>query len=638
MDTSAAATQSAAPTESVGASAALEYSISRSVMSRDGVFHAAVSTGENISIRPEVLTPAGEAIVALAKLPQRARDSWFLSKLSPQHRVGRVLYFRRCAMESESEGKWSRADFFWNQSLSLLGAIFSDMRIWQSVLSSMAQAQASLREMAPPDFRDVLVRELFWDTFCGLYNGYLQQNPEPKPDSRAFVHVVYLLRTQRLSPTRLGLPMTTALPGIRAQIAAARTIGTPDEALKLAKKATKGFPDQAELWDLRLEVSHSRIFRKLSKGESERDRRADMVLLTKVLTEIEQLLQENPYCSDAYDAIANVRHIRSIRRAESSLIADALSDNRAVLIYNPQHEHAAENRTQLVKLFQSMQQQLAKVLLEIAGKPNTRLTPSGQKTQAQINRAATLLKSSDMTADEHKIVAARELAMVRGVWLRAGLKAPKDRWDERATALYRALVEIMNASPKDVDAIRVAWNNAASPSPLLTDIDLASVTGFLGKLLKLPHPAVADGEPVVRSVRPVIKSLPAKASTAAAPFSFWLFTTDDLRLKLQVACALLLVVSTASVFSIDSHRAAARGRIFERLAAAAAAGQSLDVIDAAESYFSASAPLGGDPSEPEARRLYLDALKRRLASHAGVPDVEADEHLRRFTQLSGNRT
>lgn len=591
-------------------------------------------------------SPAHLRILQLGEAPVRAKGAWRFKNLAPEQQMGRLLYFRARAMEAELRGYWPRADFFWRQALSVLATLFPSQEPWQTVRALAAKADPVLSAQSWEDFREGFVRDVFWDTLCALYNGYITQKSEPPADSRAFTHLASLLNVQKLSNDCLGLAANTVLPALLAQIAAELRDSNPDRALQLAKKATAEFPDEKAAWDCRLHVIQTRLFGKLSKGENALDIAKDLPLLDSAVTELEQLTESNPYCTTVYDTAADVLHVRSIRLAQSNRIGDALADNRRVFACSPQHESATKNREQLLELLQNMREGLEKVRRQIAAQPGTGLNAQGLQLQSQVERAVSLLKTNDATAVEKRTIVQRRLAQARAVWIRLGVPTPRDRWDERATTLYNAMLEVANASPTDSMALRDKWRAAVLQAPLLEGVSEDKVVTYLCTVLELstPTPASVAAEQerspdaAGTRLRPLIEGLPAMGLANGPPFSFWLFSPEERRLKIQVACAAALLLITLGVQTLDGHRSATRARLLGRLNGALTSGQPTAVMDAAQSYLAAPAPLRGDPSETEVRGVYLQALKRQLATHAGVPDADSNKYLRRFGQLVGNRT
>jgi hypothetical protein len=271
------------------------------------------------------------------------------------------------------------------------------------------------------------------------------------------------------------------------------------------------------------------------------------------------------------------------------------------------------------------------------------------RLQLQVDQALKFIASGP-TAEESRIIQQRRLAQSRAIWIRMGLPKLEDHWDERSMALCDALVEVANASPTDHSEVQAKWRDAAARVPQLDVVPEVAALRYLCAVLKLPTPVAAsepeqpaarqDNDPQrqVLTFRPMLSGLPATGTDASPPFSFWLFSPEDRRLKIQLACAAGLLMAVVAVQALDGYRTVTRAHLLERLNAALASGQQIAVLDAAQSYLSAPAPLRGDPTESQVRKFYLQALKRQIAAHLGAPDPDTDRYLQRFGELSGNRT
>jgi hypothetical protein len=501
----------------------------------------------------------GPVLLSLADLPYRPWDALRLRFLKPPQRVGRCLYFRKQALQAELAGYWQSADFFWQQSLSALEPLFPDLTQWERLLNSGGKIRSAT------ELRDAFVREYFWDQFCGLYNGYVQQGRELTSDSRAFVHLKYLRRIMGLGATGFGVAWDRLAPGFMAGVNAALARGDVDGAISLARAASTEVRGSSDFAVLLAKMIHSRLIRALSKGANDNEQRRDKKLLDSAVTEIGELLQKSPNCLTGYYAMAELLHVRSIRAAQLQLIGDALIDNRKALSYNPQHEGALANRPQLLEIFEHLRKSFAEIQESISRDPRAGLNAAGLQLRSQ-------------------------LSVAQG----AALNAAPTPSEAAAGAAFAAAEKHAAESPGE-------------------DIKSAEQFGF--------H-------------RPLQSSLPDKSRPMRPPFSFWLFSREELRLKIQVAVALLLVLSTATVYSIDAYRATARDRLYDQLSAAVDSGKTAAALDAAAAYLSRSAPLRGDRREAYVRRIYLSLTKQWAAAHAGVADPDTETRLRQFARLA----
>src|SRR4051794_7268657 len=101
-------------------------------------------------------------------------------------KVSRMLSFHRLALQSELEGKTSRADFYWIETQRQLYKIRQNREIWREGIGS-TNISPALRDEA----MQLLIRQVFIDTHLTLMQSYLRQESASTATNRGFVHLDY---------------------------------------------------------------------------------------------------------------------------------------------------------------------------------------------------------------------------------------------------------------------------------------------------------------------------------------------------------------------------------------------------------------------------------------------------------------
>jgi hypothetical protein len=119
------------------------------------------------------------------------------------------------------------------------------------------------------------------------------------------------------------------------------------------------------------------------------------------------------------------------------------------------------------------------------------------------------------------------------------------------------------------------------------------------------------------------------------PFGFWLFTRQDLFLKVQAGVAIVIVL-LASVFTVHQNmQESARAASWSQVERASMAGDDLGIVQGCESFFSTSPP-DSDSRVTEGKELYRIALVRWFTKTSGDLDSTALAHMQQYRQISAS--
>ncbi len=112
-------------------------------------------------------------------------------------KMGHMLLLHRMAMAAELQAQWERADFFWHDFYVQLSACSKD-DLWANLFEIIIKAHPDVIGISnPKELQQRVIHEIFLDTHCAFYNGYVQKAEGLVLRNRAFAHYEYL---QKLIP------------------------------------------------------------------------------------------------------------------------------------------------------------------------------------------------------------------------------------------------------------------------------------------------------------------------------------------------------------------------------------------------------------------------------------------------------
>jgi hypothetical protein len=218
------------------------------------------------------------------------------------------------------------------------------------------------------------------------------------------------------------------------------------------------------------------------------------------------------------------------------------------------------------------------------------------------------------------------------VWLEIGLPEPKDGWDEQAGTLLEALGKVFSSRPETPADIPTAWAAVAKDSGVAT-LDCGAIETFLRRRLfeeadqdnaKEKAPSTDPG-PILIAENQIPRG-------DMEPFGYWLFSRQDLRVKLQTAGAAVLLIIAAVLFVRDVNNRNIRDISYGQIRKAAALHQDDVVIHAAENFLT-SKVLAVDGRQEEVIRLYDQSFARWFVSRSHDIDADAEARIERYRTL-----
>jgi hypothetical protein len=570
-------------------------------------------------------------IVQLGNRPLTFWQRYLSWKLEAAAQVGRMLHFHRLALAAELEGLPVRADFFWNELHSALRALWKSPAVWDGALETAARESGAAADCGQIALKCCLVNELFIETHLALFHGHLKDIASPSSRHRAFVHLDWIeqyLPFAELSEEKLR----NLLGPLRERhIKAFVEAGQWTAALDLVRRLLQRFPEDFHFQGLVAELEFSRTMTDLKESESRSEVVLDLQPFKTGIARMEAILQAYPFHTDAFDYLGTLHRFHAIQLANKGLLSEALLAVEKALIYKP-HPETEQTRTQLSQMMQQLQAEMNELTARIQSSPGATLNAKGAEMQRQAREGFHSARSYHNSKEAESVARDRDDAIALSLWCQIGIKKPADRWQERAALLMQGLAWIIDQRPPGPVQAAELWSRVAVSTDELRSLDSARVTKFLeSRLFGTQAPSVLQGAVLVPKER--------DSRSRNEPFTYWLFSRQGLRLKLQAVAAIVCMIVAMGMTVRDASNRGRRETAWQQLLQSWERRDDLAVLKACEAFFKTSPPPGEDGSR-QGRVLehYRESIVRWVARQDGPLDSEAQTHLYHFRNATQNST
>ena len=554
--------------------------------------------------------------------------------LDPQGRAHRVLMLHRHAFEAEIAGRTARADFFWRELHRYVKRCWEDTTVWATI-TSVASTRAAVSVPDPLEIRQRVVNEIFIDTHCAFYNGRVNDTQKLELTDRAFVHADYIATLADLAGISIDARCSLLIPPAKLRIDSYKTANRWEEAIRVCDDLLARFPQAQDLQDELVELYVAAALADFRNGQSEEDNMSDAGRIETAIGYLEGLRNRCPFNPKIYVMLAQCYHIRAIKLANGGALSDALAAVRWAQTYDPFFEEARKTEEQLTEMMKELQLQVEQFEAELTRQPGAQLNEHGRRIRLEARkgfRPVTEVANSTRAAE---IARDRNAAHARRVWHEIGLPEPEDRWDEQAATLLEAIAKVFSSRPETPANIPLAWAAVAQDAGLVA-LDRHAIERFLRRRL-----FEQDGQDNVKEKTPAADAGPILIAQNRIrggdmePFGYWLFSRQDLRVKLQTAGAAVLLISAAVLFVGEVNYRNIRNISYRQIREAAALHQDEGVIQAAENFLTAKV-LAADGRQEEVLRLYDQSFARWFVSRSHLIDPDAEGRIERYRTLVAN--
>jgi tetratricopeptide (TPR) repeat protein len=576
----------------------------------------------------------GGQLLALAESPFR-----LFKPRTAERRAAALVWLYREGIRAELENRWRRADFFWDEANRILNYLDHTTTGVAGAFKLLVGRAPSENNLPPDAIAARVIDEIFIDTHAGFFNGRVKQSAALPHDDRAFSHLqrikMLLPRSQMIPPERAAFLRPTR----RAQFEAFKQNKAWKEAAKVAQEMLEAEPDDLGAQERFIETVVHGALATFSNDNSEAGNRREATALQVALRELDAMRTKMALNEDLYSAMCQLHHMCAIRLANSQQLSQALLSVQKALTIDPNFEEAEKNRTQLFEMMNNLQSSVKQLEEQVRRQPNASLTEQGRSMQREARAGFGPLNQFVQSKQATELGQAAKAARNIGFWCRLGLTPPADRWPNRAESLLNGLTAVLTLRPTDRLGIKEAWKTAVRDNPDLDEISDEKVIQFLAHRLLgdtwEPAKAVEIADPPEPSNPPLLTTAHTSKQPGGAPFMGWIYSGQDLGMKLRWAAILVLVAVGFALGLKDGVARARCDRAFAALTQAAKRDDAPGVMAAAEQFLSVH-PFATDPREPEVISAYRRAMVEWFAGLRKVTDADQTT-IARFRTLTAGK-
>lgn len=220
-----------------------------------------------------------ERLHNLANQRPEGLRAWCGWGLAPGNKLAHLFALYKWAVKAEVGGYWQRADFYWRELFDVLRRDWSKTDFWKAAAQVYSEGVNLKGPESGEEFRDLMVREVFVDTFCGLYNGRVQRG-EVSEEDRAFCYVEGLERLLTLTNSSDAERKSLLTGPYRLRIHLLRQEKRWSQAIQACELAINVFPESVEFQNALADTALQHAFVELTSSESTTQNETDAGLLT----------------------------------------------------------------------------------------------------------------------------------------------------------------------------------------------------------------------------------------------------------------------------------------------------------------------------------------------------------------------
>lgn len=509
-----------------------------------------------------------------------------------------LLNLHSLAFDAELNGQWNKADFFWKQAIVTLQSLCKKDGFWETFAAKLS-SQANTAVITRLALRQRLVEEIFVDTHCAFYNGYLAESEALTLNNRAFAHFGYLVTLADFLQLPLEHQKTLLRPPLEAQVKLNQEANNFWMAIRAGQHLLRLFPQrpdyQTELAQLYLADTLARLSNRESSSGSLRDANR----LQQGIKQIEKLREKYPYNITNFQLLGLLHHLRAVKLGNSGRISEALVSAKKATVCYPGLMDAQTTLVKLVEAMKQLQAQMSSIEAQVASNSRARLNSKGRKLRSEARRGVSPMLAYARSDDATETSRAYQVAQSRRTWEQIGLSQPSENWDEQAVALVEAMSQIINEPPETEEDVPVAWEEVRASNPTLALIDPVPIHRFLKQRIfegREPEAEVrAKTDPdVVPKNPPLLTSVASEKQRSRAPFGYWLFSRQNMAFKFVT----LILIVGLGWFTIQSTLdRQTRNTAYAQVEQCFEDKNYSCVMDGVESFMASLPLIGNDPRQ-----------------------------------------
>ncbi len=520
-----------------------------------------------------------------------AKISWPQTRLgiglNRQPRFARAIRWLLLAAESEAEGKWDRAGFYFRRCE--VRTVDADWTALREVLIKLHKAFVNAGVMAASD---ASAERASWH-FTEMER-LVAVNPVPPECSECLRSTAERLLKVLSDKGRFGeaLPIATRM--------AERT-----EELRFVRRM--------------FELEWRNAKKRVSQPSVKQSAYEDLAILQRSVEKLEQWRNKYGDSPELFRYIADLMLLSAERRKAAGQLAQAILEARRAHDYNPFLSAAADAYRGYAKdmthLHANLHTMSAAQAKSSGLSDNLSDAREGFAPSNFYSRSEARFKLQDRCLN----------ALAREACERAGLDGLSD---DQCLAILDALPALSTAgNPESLDS---AWVEIQDKAPQLAAISLSLVLRIMQS---------AEARAVTDVVAEKIETPPIQAATARVKseedFWDWVFSPFDFVRKAVLTLCMVLVLAAPAVTIREAIRSHERDLVFAQLRQLSTTTDYAGTANTAERFFALRPLYGAESRDSEALSMYAQALTRWFASSTQNGLTSIADHLATYQRIAG---
>lgn len=574
--------------------------------------------------------PDQRAAVTLLSFSERLTKwkRYFKANRNGPDCLDRALLLHRNAFQFELAGHFQRADFFWEELYAELVGIVESKTAWLALAESLGTEHPRLEVLIDPArLRARFIEELLIDAQAAFFNACAKQTNSLTLESRAWKHFGYLKKlldfTDWTADDKYRLIRWVA----EAEITLLGEAQRWQEVTERCQHLIRYCPDSVDynelLWTANLSERAKYFARNYGSHPPEN-------WLKAAIEDLENLRATYPLNVPIYEQLGSLHGELTVSLAQKGHISQALVAAQKAVTFSPS-DHNADLLSDLTKLMKQIQEEA-----QIHDFLGIRFNQTEAFLLDEVRVGFRLLKEFTDSDECGKIAEARRIASAMTLWKRIGLPKPPDRETERAGKVLAAIDSIFDGSVPTSNEVIQKWYELSRKDQDLAEVEYKRVISFLAGQIWKCDPTNAQPENPATYVLEPATTTPARQT--APPFDYWLFSRRDLRLKIQVVAASVLLFAAGAVFLVDMTARRVRETSYQSIIQGSQTRNYLQVIEGAEAFLSNSLIASTDVREEEVVEHYNKALVLWVARQPAEINADVTARVERYRQLVGSRS
>jgi tetratricopeptide (TPR) repeat protein len=566
-----------------------------------------------------------------------------------------ILFQYRLAFEAEQLGKWQKADFYWRQVQLEFILFTKEENNWNILANTIATSSEDSIKIDPKYLCQQFVDEVLIDTHCAFYNAQTHQVDKLSYDDRGFIHIDYiqnLLDWSGVSGKDIRLLLEDPLI---TRINLYKESKKWKDAIKVCTQLLRSLPNDIDYQKGLADLHISSTMEKLIDAKSDAQHSKNVATLRNNIKTLEKCLKSYPEHASLFEALGDLYHLQATSLVNSGKIAEALFSVQKAITYNPYLEKAWETRDELVKLMEQLQTQVLQLNAEMSQQSSNKLSAEGKYLQAQARQGFRAMNKYIESKEAKATVFATHIARAIRLWRNIELPEPTKGWqmnvvqgktpdiDNRAMMIEAAqgwsklalkllycIGDMWRNPPRSPLELQAIWNALVAEEIDLAGLDSQLIFKFLdSKFLGEERDRVLV-PPAPPTTPPLLTDISSLKKRSTEPLLPWLFSQQDVRIKIQAVVAIVLILTAGGLISREQKASSARDDAYKNILTANRYQDDLGVVQQAETFF-AHAPLSNkDGRKQKVMDLYSESLVRWVAQQGDNLDATTQKHLDRY--------